>query len=173
MEKINRVSLRLLSEKKDLVGVEIGVNQAVNAVNILENLDIKKLYLVDPYIAYEHYTQEKVDGWKKVAYNNLEKYKDKIELIEKKSIEAINFIPNNLDFVYIDGDHQYKSVWKDLNFYFDKIKKGGLLCGDNFECITVRCAIYDFLVFEKNNEFPLSGIGPNKTTETIDWWIWV
>lgn len=50
--KINRPSLRTLENNKDLIGVEIGTDAGLNALNILENLDIKKLYLVDPYTMY-------------------------------------------------------------------------------------------------------------------------
>jgi hypothetical protein len=57
--------------------------------------------------------------------------------------------------------------------YHIKIKKGGLLCGDNFENMFVRCAVYDFIVFAKKNTVWLSGIGENKDCNSIDWWIWV
>ena len=170
MEKINRVSLRLLKNTKDLVGVEIGFNEGVNAENIIENLDIQKLYVIDPYESYTHFKQENIDRWKEKGLLILEKYKDKIILIEKKSVDAIDLIPDNLDFVYIDGDHEYSSVFCDLMSYTNKIKKGGLLCGDNFECMTVRCAIYDFIVFERK-DLLLDGIEDN-IDKSIDWWIW-
>ena len=44
-----------LKGKKDLIGVEIGVFEADHALSLLENLDIKKLYLVDPYEMYDDY----------------------------------------------------------------------------------------------------------------------
>ena len=67
---INRVSIRLLESKKNLVGVEIGLNVGDNATNILENLDIVKLYLVDPYIPFANFTKAKVDMWRASMYKN-------------------------------------------------------------------------------------------------------
>ena len=46
---IHRPSLRNLIGKNSLVGAEIGVGEGTNSLNILENLDILKLYLIDPY----------------------------------------------------------------------------------------------------------------------------
>ena len=36
-----------LQSKKDLVGVEVGMGNGLNSLNILNNLDIKKLYIID------------------------------------------------------------------------------------------------------------------------------
>ena len=43
------------SNKEELIGVEIGVLDGWNALEMLEMLPIKKLYLIDPYIAYKEY----------------------------------------------------------------------------------------------------------------------
>jgi hypothetical protein len=173
MEIINRASLRLLKDKKDLVGVEIGLNLGYNAKNILENLDIKTLYCIDPYLPYEGFSKEKVDNWKNIMYSGFKGKYDNVVIIEKTSSEAYMEIPNELDFVYIDGGHIYSTVFSDLFMYHTKIKNGGLLCGDNFEFIFVRCAVYDFVVFTKKSTVLLSGIGENKDCNSIDWWIWV
>ena len=140
-DPINRPSLRSLKEKKELVGAEIGVSDGGNALNILENLDIKKLYLLDPYINYEHFTDVAI--WKQEAYQKLEKYKDKIVWIEKKSDDAINDIPDNLDFAYIDGGHQYNEIKNDIINYYPKIKDGGLISFHDFELDSVRVAILE------------------------------
>ena len=130
-----------LSEMKDVVGVEIGVFEGDHALSLLENLDIKKLYLVDPYVMYddnleatEHYGKDlpTINDAKTVAYNKLKKYKDKIIWIEEFSDKATKSIPDNLDFVYIDGNHQEEYVRLDIESYFDKIRKGGVVGGHDF-----------------------------------------
>jgi len=40
-------------EKKNLTGAEIGVLKGENAARILKSLDIKHLYLIDPYMEYD------------------------------------------------------------------------------------------------------------------------
>ncbi len=133
-ELINRPSLRTLADKKDLVGVEIGVQFGENAFNMLENLDIKKLYLIDNYKVYEDpqpnkgYDQQKqLDDAKAIAKRNLDRYKDKVIWIEKLSEEAVGDVKDELDFVYVDGNHYYEYVQKDIELYYPKLKEGGLM----------------------------------------------
>ena len=49
---------------------------------------------------------------------------------------------NSLDAVYIDGDHIYESVRKDIHAWYDKVKPGGILSGhDIFNCTSVPQAV--------------------------------
>jgi len=135
--------------KGELVGVEIGVEAGWNALQMLEHLNIKKLYLVDPYIGYmgkdgieyrDGYTdvpgeEELITSRanaKQAAHELLEKHKDKIVWIEKTSDDALVDIPDELDFVYIDGNHNYEYVKSDIENYSKKIRKGGVLAGHDY-----------------------------------------
>jgi hypothetical protein len=134
-DTINRPSLRTLRDKKDLIGIEIGVSDGANALNILENLDIKKLYLVDSYVDYAHF--KNVIEWKKEAYQKLEKYKDRIIWIEKTSDDAIKDIQEQVDFCYIDGGHDFNSVNSDTINYYPIVKDGGLISWHDAELFGV------------------------------------
>jgi len=138
--KVNRPSLRTLIGKKDLVGAEIGVFLGLNAYNILASLDIKKLYLIDPYEEEEGMLSGTTTNGSVVlrlrheAHQRLEKFKDKIIWIEKKSEYAVEDIEDGeLDFVYIDGCHIFEYVLKDNELYSPKVKIGGLLCGHDYD----------------------------------------
>ena len=129
-----------LQGKKGLIGVEIGVFEGDHALSLLENLDIKKLYLVDPYEMYDDYDegnkhygvdQSPLNKAKEIAYKKLELYRDKIIWIEKYSNDAVVDIPSNLDFVYIDGNHQEEYVSVDIANYIKKIR-GGVIGGHDF-----------------------------------------
>jgi hypothetical protein len=37
-----------------------------------------------------------------------------------------------LDFVYIDGDHKYEEVKRDIECWFPKVKKGGCIGGHDY-----------------------------------------
>ena len=39
----------------NLVGIEIGVYEGEHALSLLKNLNIKRLYLIDPYVIHENY----------------------------------------------------------------------------------------------------------------------
>lgn len=128
----------------NLIGVEIGVQYADNALRILYNLPIKKLYLVDPYLRYKDYSsikdgqwvndfaQNKYDNMFNIAKNKVKQYGDKVEFVKELSENATDKIPNNLDFVYIDGNHKYEYVLKDIELYYPKVRTGGVLGGHDW-----------------------------------------
>ena len=82
--------------------------------------------------------------------------KNKNVKIHRKTSEraAASFCDNYFDWIYIDADHSYEAVKKDLNLWYQKIKPGGFLCGDDF-AINERLkwgvipAVKEFV--EKNN----------------------
>ena len=125
----------LLKEKKDLVGVEIGVLAGTHALKMLELLDIKTLYLVDPYFLYKskyesgelEWNNEK---WEKVAKEKLKNYKDKIIWINTTSVKAVvHFEDESLDFAYIDANHEYQFTLEDIELWTPKVKQGGIVGG--------------------------------------------
>ena len=154
--------------KPGLVGVEIGTLYGYNARNILDNLDIKKLYLVDPYLLYPQYLDiTSPFAWhaEKVSNQKLEPFKDKIVRIKKKSEDAVNDVPDNLDFIYIDGNHAYLPVLQDLKDYWPKVGIGGVFGGHDYynmgEARQVKRAV-DEWVAENNLKL---------YTAEVDWWV--
>lgn len=62
-----------------------------------------------------------------------------IHLIQDFSASAADrFQAESIDFAMIDGDHSAEAVRLDLEAYWPKIKKGGLLMGDDFDWPEVR-----------------------------------
>ena len=60
----------------------------------------------------------------------MEKY---FTVLEGLSSEVVTHFKNNsLDMVWIDGDHSYEGVLKDIVNYHPKLKKNGLLGGDDY-----------------------------------------
>ncbi len=136
---------------KPLVGAEIGFGLGLNAQSLLDNLNIKRLYCIDPSIGKEYH-----DGPRDVKAflnkpSNYEKLKNdpRVVFIEKPSTEATAEIPEDLDFVYIDGLHNYDGCLNDLQNYYPLMKEGGVLGGHDFtkflETDVVK-AVFDFAV---------------------------
>jgi predicted O-methyltransferase YrrM len=159
--KINRPSLRTLENKKDLVGIEIGVANGRNAHNILTNLDVKKLYLIDPFENYDHF--QKVKWWKELAMELLAPFSDRIVWIEKPSKLAIDDIKEQVDFVYIDGNHKSEFVREDIELYYPIVKDGGLVSGHDVEVSLVNNVIKE--------RFPHTNIGRCNDSGSWDWWV--
>lgn len=151
----------------DLIGVEIGVRSGENARNIIMNLPIKKLYLVDPYLPYHDNNTFRDKKFQEAVYEkakqNLSPYTDKVFFIKKSSEAALCDIPDNLDFVYVDGNHDYEYVKRDIESYFSKIKNKGLIGGHDFTVhfIGVIRAVSEFA---NKNKLRLY-------LEPPDWWI--
>lgn len=50
------------------------------------------------------------------------------------SLEASKeFEDNSIDFLFLDADHRYEPFKQDLEAWFPKIKKGGIICGHDCE----------------------------------------
>lgn len=147
--------MKRIYKKKDLLIVEIGTWKGSNAMGMLDILPIKKIYLVDPYIHYDNYNDYTENDMEDTYNKVVEKFKtfgDKVEIIRKTSKDAISLIPDNLDFVYIDGNHDYEYIKEDIHMYYPKLKKGGILGGHDYDYIKwpgVTKAVNEFV--EKNN----------------------
>jgi len=121
----------LLKDKKNLVGVEIGVLAGSHALKMLECLDFRTLYLVDPYFKYKAGGLEWDNArHEEVAKEKLRKYKDKIIWIKTTSVKAVlHFQDESLDFAYVDANHDEKFTYEDTEIWTPKVKLGGIVGG--------------------------------------------
>ena len=148
---------------KEIVACEVGVYLGEFSTQINKRLNVKKFYLVDPYISYDEYELVDSNGpmkWKENAHR-LNKKGNEI-WIEKTSDEAIGDIPDKIDYCYIDGNHAYKYVLNDLNAYWKLINEGGILAGHDINQKDVSDAVMKFV---KDNDLDIS-FGDRR-----DWWI--
>lgn len=144
---------RRFKKYKEVYGVEVGVFRGRNASNLFKLIPNLHLVLVDRWEPYEYDSEgvEKIDAElckdlnafkyhlnnkinKETALKILEKYKDRIEVYDMDSVEASKLVKNKYDFVFIDGDHAYESVKRDIEAWKDKVKSGGYLCGHDYGC---------------------------------------
>lgn len=172
---VPRAMTRAVKERfgnKELTGIEIGVWDGEHAKSMLKLLNIKKLYLIDPYKPYLDFNATGTDENKILmdptncllrAKKHLAKFNQKIVFIRKEASKAAGDIPDKVDFIYIDGNHNYEFVKDDINRYYDKVKSGGIIGGDNFEMkyFDVMKAVMEFV--QKKN-LKLNGMW-------ADWWI--
>ena len=102
--------------------------------------DVQKLFSMDDM-------QNAMDRLYSAVSTNLLKFQGRARLIREKSwLAAGEFDDGSCDLVYIDGDHTYDSVVKDLAAWYPKVKKGGIICGDDINWPGVKKAVDEFFV---------------------------
>jgi predicted O-methyltransferase YrrM len=130
---------------KPLTGIEIGVFRGENAKSILETVNIKKLYLIDPYQPYiENHFLSEPQAAEEIMFAKLKPFWNQVSFIKLKSHDAITMIPEQVDFVYIDGDHNYDTVKNDIEMYAARIKKGGIIGGHDISSADVCRAVQEY-----------------------------
>jgi len=146
-------------KKRPIVYCEVGVEKGENSFNVIEMLNIKHAYLIDFYEEYTtNYTgqpslitKDMQDVAFKTAKKRLAPFKDKITWIQKNSDKAAKDLPADVDFIYIDANHAYEYVKKDIELYWEKVAENGILAGhDCFGTYNgVINAIHEFAMKKK------------------------
>jgi hypothetical protein len=160
--------LRLQEEygNKELVGCEIGVNAGENSYAVLANLNMDKMYLIDPWGRYKMHSgytvpQEELEMKLQVAKITLNRWRNVTEFIRKTSDDAVDDIPDgSLDFVYIDGLHTAEQVKRDIISYYPKVKDGGFIIGHDYIMDEIREGINEILMVDYEHHSFRRG----------DWW---
>jgi predicted O-methyltransferase YrrM len=90
--------------------------------------------------------------------NNLNEHKDILKIFKGKSCDLHSQFENNFfEMIFIDGDHDYTTVKKDLISYYPKLKKGGIFAGhDYLEDCGVEPAVNEFSILN-NLKVNISG----------------
>lgn len=119
-------------------GAEIGIAKATHACQLLNAIPGLHLYCIDPW--YEYKPGKPSMDWAEtrskertmtIAKRRLSKYN--VTIIEKASVDALNNIKNeSLDFVYIDGAHDFDNVMRDLIEWTKKVRTGGIVAGHDY-----------------------------------------
>lgn len=115
-------------------GVEIGVDRGEFSVKFAE-LGFE-FYAVDPWLSYGDYTDSRGQARLDFLYEHtsrlLSPYPN-TKILRETSLDAVERFPDeSLDFVYIDGNHQFRYVADDLFEWSKKIKTGGVVSGHDY-----------------------------------------
>ena len=113
------------------LGAEIGVQSGSHAHMMLDTVKDLKLILVDPWTAYNRMSQEKVD--RTLARCERKLRGRNVVYMKMPSMEAVRHIEDkSLDFVYIDGLHEFDSVMRDIIYWARKVRHGGIVAGHDY-----------------------------------------
>ncbi|MCA9396966.1 MAG: class I SAM-dependent methyltransferase [Candidatus Omnitrophica bacterium] len=130
---------------KNAVCAEIGVLTGDFSAQILRITKPDKLFLIDPWkyggpdekavFSHSGLSQTDLDCWHSSVHHRFkaELEADKVEIMRVRSEDAAqSFDDRFFDWIYIDGDHSYEGVLKDLKLYLPKIKQNGCMVLDDY-----------------------------------------
>jgi hypothetical protein len=118
-------------------GVEIGVMEGEFAEVLLAANPQLHYTGVDPYNLRDDYRDQKrnqtvFDNYHRLASKRLAPYKY-AALAVSRSMEAVRGVPDrSLDFVYIDGHHNFQNVTNDIVEWSRKVRFGGIIAGHDY-----------------------------------------
>jgi len=140
---INDVAvLMMLAQQKARKGaifVEIGSWKGHSSSVLAEVLKEQggELYCVDHWQGSEGVYQHKLEtDCFQTFRNNIKELKleNYIHPLVMDSYIASRIFKNEIaDLIFIDADHRYESVKRDIELWYPKVKKGGILCGHDCE----------------------------------------
>jgi hypothetical protein len=129
---------------KGAVGAEIGVWRGEFSKGLLRAAEPRELHLVDPWKFVPSFPSRWYGGMEAKSQADMDaifaevqdqfRTNPAVHILRKPSLEAAEAFPNGkFDWVYIDGDHSEEAVLNDLRSWAPKLKRGGLLVGDDFQ----------------------------------------
>lgn len=147
-----------LFNKENVTGVEIGSYSGESSLIFINSGRFKTLFCIDPWVnGYDPNDPASLSNHKaeKVFDANTRNYKNIVKIKDYSYNVHTRFEDDSIDFLYIDGCHTYEGVKTDLELYFKKVKKGGIVGGHDFYLNSeswsgVKKAILEFF----KNEYP-------------------
>jgi len=127
---------KLFNELGFTSGAEIGVYGGEYSENLCRDNPGVKHYGIDPWLAYPEYVSHRIQqglcSAEEEARERLKKYN--CELIKEFSMDAVKrFKDNSLDYVYIDGNHDFQNATNDIVEWEKKVRPGGIVAGHDYD----------------------------------------
>lgn len=132
---------RMVEQAKDGdVFVELGVwkgkSAAFMGVEILNSKKKIEFYAVDHFMGSPEHKDDpliKTNTLKEECYKNLEPVMGIVRMLPVHSLTAAAmFEDQSIDFIYIDGSHEYDDLMADIKAWGPKVKNGGIIAGDDY-----------------------------------------
>lgn len=149
---------------------EIGVKTGRLTWELLQRVPNSHVTAIDSWAPYEDHPEWSAQNHEKHEKRfdiRLSSHNGRVTKMKMTSAEASEQIEDaSLDLVFIDADHSYEAVKRDIELWLPKVKPGGILAGhdfDNTEKYGDRFKGVDRAVKERFGEF--------QTDADSVWWI--
>lgn len=148
-----KVLAQLIEQHKCKKGVELGVFAGQTYFYLLERfpdltltgIDIFEHGKVDNDQGARSYRQFPLHKYFEQIMERKEAFGDRAVLIRGDTADSVRLVKNKVDFVFIDGDHTYEGVKRDIEAWLPKIKKRGFIAGHDIDMSSVKKAVTELL----------------------------
>lgn len=129
--------------------VELGVLNGWNADSVLgQQPEIEKALLVDLWakqsedstyarsgdLVHRRNDQSRFDDKQSETRERMRKYGKKVSIVQDDTARAAELVEDGtVDCVFVDADHSYEGVKRDMEAWWDKVKSGGWMGGHDFD----------------------------------------
>lgn len=133
------VKNNLLADKVNISLAEVGSFEGSYARTMLDTFPGANMFLIDMWETagndfYYSIREGTVERAYEVALRRFGEAEN-VKMLKGKSSEIVlQFEDESLDFIYIDADHSYEGCLQDLNLWYPKVKKGGVIAGHDWDC---------------------------------------
>jgi glycosyltransferase involved in cell wall biosynthesis len=104
-----------------------------------------KVYGVDTFQGSDdegdEHKEAKSSDIKQLFLDNVKKFGIDVEVYAMTTDEAADEINEKFDLIFIDADHSFESITKDLTNWIPKCKSAGIIAGHDFELESIRKAV--------------------------------
>ena len=118
--------------------IEIGSYMGESTMMFATSNMFNKIHAIEPFKGEEEFNDLFGYDWETVKKEYLLNTRhwdnrDIITLWEDYSYDiADEFKDGSVDFIYVDGSHEYEDVKRDIELYLPKIKQGGFIAGHDY-----------------------------------------
>lgn len=120
---------------EEIVMAEIGSYAGESTEIFCKHEKVKTVYSIDPYIGLydvnDSSSRSPMDKVEQLFLDVQERYSSKIIKIKETSKNTISLV-NDINFVYIDGNHTYDNVKEDLELWCKKLQSGNFIGGHDY-----------------------------------------
>lgn len=154
----NRLDIHLCVPSNSIIA-EVGVKEGKFFKHLIKTIKPQKAYAIDCWDLFITKSQNDSDTNRsellEMKNKIIRKYKKdpRIIIINDFSDVASKQIPDeSLDFVYLDADHSYEGCKTDLECWYPKVKKNGIIAGHDYADVVTPNGV-EFNVVKAVNEF--------------------
>lgn len=98
-----------------------------------------EMWCIDPWEPCPNYSRRRQEKHLQEAVGRLSGYD--VHFVKQTSMDALGSVPDNLDFIHIDGRHEFDFVMEDLIHWCPKVRPGGIIACHDYHLTGVKRAV--------------------------------